>query len=34
MGCVGLEMEGYYYAAEDESKIKHKMISPIVKIIN
>ena len=28
MGCVGLEMEGYYYAAEVESKIKHKMISP------
>ena len=34
MGCVGLEMEGYYYAAEVESKIKHKMISPMVKIIN
>ena len=28
MGCVGLEMEGYYYAAEVESKIKHKLISP------
>ena len=28
MGCVGLEMEGYYYAAEVECKIKHKMISP------
>ena len=26
MGCVGLEMEGFYYANEIESSVKHKLI--------
>ena len=26
MGCVGLEMEGFYYAKEVENSIKHRLI--------
>ena len=26
MGCVGLEMEGFYYANEIENSVKHKLI--------
>ena len=27
MGCVGLEMEGYYFAREIENCIKHDLLS-------
>ena len=27
MGCVGLEMEGYFYACEVESSVKHKLVN-------
>ena len=27
MGCVGLEMEGFYYAAEVENSVKHRLVN-------
>ena len=27
MGCVGLEMEGFYYANEIEHSVKHRLIN-------